>query len=257
MKAGVDLGSTLVKAVWKTDEYNYISSADYGVVGIIIKLKSEGVKDIKYSGIGLDNLKYFDDFNLSKAKGDQIENEIKFQANGTKELLKENINNYLIVSIGTGTSYTFVGDKIEKYPIGNSLGGGFIDGMRKIFGENDYEEFVTKAFFGKSLDYCIKDMIPEKYGTFEGEIVVANFAKANNKSDENDIFFSIMNTVAVSIVRDLLLINSSENIVYIGSTVSRNGFLRLLLKDYTTAIGKNCYFPDNGEYALAMGAYLN
>ena len=75
----------------------------------------------------------------------------------------------------------------------------------------------------------------------------------NNK----DVFTSLVSTVAVTTVRDILLIGSAyENIVYIGTTIANNPILNSRLEGYTRAIGKTPYFPKNGEYSLAMGAFL-
>ena len=269
MKAGIDFGTTLVKVVWKHENnYTFLSTAKQPLEEIIKELKKEGIKQLNIVGIKSRNIHRITglaDFELIAPKGDLITNEIELQANGLKKLLElENIptDKFLIVSIGTGTSYTFV-DKfnIKRFPLGNSIGGGYIRGIGELFGTKNYQEMVEHAVGGKILDYCIKDAIPEKEGTFEGELVIANFGKADSKSKNKDIYASTINCVVVSTIRDIMLIDMipdfkvPDDIIYIGSTLSNNQLLKELLIKYSQMIGKKPEFPFYGEYALAIGAY--
>jgi hypothetical protein len=43
--------------------------------------------------------------------------------------------------------------------------------------------------------------------------------------------------------------------VYVGSTVSRTPMLRGRMNMYSFAIGKLSHVPEQGEFALALGAY--
>jgi len=268
MKAGVDFGTSLVKAAWMNDgRFRFSSTADAKLEEIARQLSDDGVRKINLAGIGYSDAhtKYFKDFEVRTAEGDPIENEVRLQAEGTRRLLEDSghrEDSFLVVSIGTGISYTLVTEEgATKFPIGNSLGGGFIYGLGQVLGAKDYNELATRSTEGTPLDLCIKDLLPNKAGTFEGELVVANFGKGTSASERSSAYTSAISTVAVAIIRDIMLLGMIPNfqppndVVYVGSTVARTPVLKNLLQVYSAAIGKNPHFPEHGEFALAVGAY--
>lgn len=255
MKAGMDFGTTLVKAVWNNGNYMLASTAEQSLDEIIAMMKKDGVRQINAAGI---NTAVFEGFEIYRKSGDIIQNEIEMQAKGAKELLRISGNpleKFLIVSIGTGTSYTFVDKSIEKCPFGNSISGGFMLGLGKLLGAKDCKDIESRAVNGEAMDLRIRDIAPEKAGTFEGELVIANFGKQSRNPD--DAFASIVHAVAVATVRDVALIGRGfSNVAYIGTPIGKNKVLKNYLEAYTRAIGRQPYFPANGEYSLAMGAFL-
>ena len=117
MKAGIDFGTTLVKAVWKKGDYRFASTAEMPLEQIIENMKSDSIRKVHAAGI---NNTLINDFEVYRTSGDQVQNEIELQAKGAKELLSlsgHRLEKFLIVSMGTGTSYTFVGDTIERFPL--------------------------------------------------------------------------------------------------------------------------------------------
>src|SRR3989344_1390796 len=268
-KAGVDFGSSLVKVVWKeNNSYQYLSTVDCSLKKIAYSMAQADVTQINVAGIGYspERAKEFSSYGMKVKvfEGDPIKNEIDLQAKGTRQLLEQKINNFLLVSIGTGTSYTLVqGENSTKFPFGNSLGGGFINGLGKVLGAANYKELATRSLEGVSLDLHIKDMIPEKAGTFEGELAVANFGKGNTDSEKAGAYKSIVNTVAVATIKDILVMGMipqfqvPSDIIYIGSTVSHTPLLLNILQAYSFAVGKTPHFPKQGEFALALGAMIS
>lgn len=266
MKAGVDFGSSLVKAVWMNNgNYRFSSTADFGIDELTRQLYDDGVRKINIAGIGYDrHAEYFKQFQTNIPEGDPIQNEINMQADGARQLLKNEGyqgNRFLLVSIGTGTSFAIVTDnETKKFPYGSSIGGGFIDGLGRILGSKSYKEIADESLKGMPLDLRIKDMIPSKAGTFEGELVIANFGKGESDSKMPDVYATEISTVAINtieciLVRDMFPEFHSDDIVYVGSTVSITPLLKKMLQDYSKIIHKNSYFPEHGEFALAIGAY--
>ena len=263
MKAGIDFGASLVKSVWmKSNEYKFYSTADSTLEEIKYHMETDGISTINIGGIRYNkNLENeLKNFKINKLEGNVIENEIKIQSKGVKKLLENELykeKDFLLVSVGTGTSYTMVSEnKITRLP-GSSFGGGIINSLGKILGAESYQE-IGKAN-GKSLDLLIKDVLPETEGTFEGELIIANFGKAERNSKKEELYTTLINTVAVSIIKDIRLMDSlskiPNNIVYIGSTISNTKTLKDRLDVYSKFIGKSPYFPNKGEFSLAIGLY--
>jgi len=265
MRAGVDLGTTLVKAAWMRDcQYQFASTADSSLEDIAKRMKRESVTDLSLAGINVtaDRLKSLSDFNILPQDEQTVEAEITTQSSGVKELLKmagSNLENYLLISIGSGTSYTTVNGNqtIHEQP-GNPLGGKTIEGLGLVFGAKNYQEVVEWATRGTPADLFYKDIFPSLNGTMKGEFVIAHFGKADASTKKEDLCASAINTVAVSVVCDLLRITNKtpSNVLYIGSTVSRTPPLTAMLRAYSQGFGYQPHFPQNGEFALALGAYL-
>lgn len=228
MRAGIDVGSTLIKIALKKDgKFKFYSQADYSKKQLQDILKKNNVSQIIFVGIKADK---------------NIAREIKLQAQGVRALAKLP-KKFVLVSIGTGTSYTLVnGKKIKRLPLGNSLAGGFILGLGKSLGFKNFPEIIKAADKGniKKADIYFKDLI------------VANLAKFNIKKE--DLAAGLMNVVAITIMKDLMLYKlDKENIFFIGSTLKNNFCLKKLLKKYI----KKSVFIKNGEFATAVGALLS
>jgi len=230
MLAGIDCGSTLIKIAFKKGKsFKFYSQADYSLKQLTGILKKNHVTQKIFAGIKADK---------------NIAREIKLQAQGVQALAKLP-KKFVLVSIGTGTSYTLVSEtSMSRLPLGNSLAGGFILGLSKILGFKDFNDLVIKAKRGnhKKTDIYFKDLI------------VANLANLNKKTRKEDIAAGLMNVIAVTIMKDLMLYKlDKENIVFIGSTLKNNFCLKKLLKKYI----KKSIFIENGEFATALGALLS
>ncbi len=277
--AGMDFGTTLIKAVWKpADSYKFKSTKDVPIEHIIDELKQDGIKEIQVEGLGCKSEirgALLSDFEVRMCPTQFfIQNEQVWQVEGTKKLLRlenDRVEEFLLVGMGTGTSYTWVNkDGCVHYPLGNPIGGGFISGLAElvnVHGRGKYARFVELTSKGKPLDRRVKDLLPEKEGTFEGELVVANFDKVSywdQLSGVENVCATIVHCVAVTTIRDVMLAphvldkkaSVPLDVVYVGSTVAHNPVLKKMLADYSLAVGRIPHFPKNGEFALAMGAYL-
>lgn len=279
MIAGIDFGSTLVKAVWKRewkegdviDRFNsyfkYASTRTYTLENIIEQLKNDSVTRLNIVGIHYKG-EALPGFELKFQKGNPIEEEISMQVEGTKKLLAldgiDYLKDFLIVSIGTGTSYTsvrnafFEGEYAQHFPIGNSISGGFILGLGKCLGAKNFKEIVECARNGKPADLLIKDVLPSTKEP-QQDYVIASFGKEAKTID--DVYATVISAVATATVKDILAMGvnpefNHRNIVYIGSSVQHNPVLKAQLELTTKIFKKNPYFPRKCAYALAMGAYL-
>jgi len=276
MKAGLDVGSSLVKAVWKRgDDYHFASTADYSLQSILTSMKHDGVQDILRVGNGLlseESLTHTIDqagahFNVRSLPGDPIDNEICLQASGARELLKDErqpLDSFLLVSVGTGTSYTFVSQETYRlFQFGNSLSGGTLWGEAKVLGFGSYDAFAASAGQGTPQHLLYKHLFPALDRTIRGEFVVSSGGRLDEESSLEDQCATKVSAVGIATLRDILILgdippfSSTPDIVYIGSTINRTPLLKGMLAGYSAALGKKPHFPKNGEFALALGAYLS
>lgn len=270
MKAGIDCGTSRIKAVWRKADgaYAYVSSSDPAEVAGA--LSANGVTRLRATGIGG---RIPAGFAVSGPSGDPIADEIALQACGASKMFGWDLpaDGFLLVSVGTGTSYTMVAREGEprRFPLGNSIGGGFIAGLALLHGL-DVEEVGPLAEKGTPLDLLVKHLVPAKDGTFEGELVVSNFgavadpermghAFSHEGGTIEDVCATIVHCAAVAVIRDALILGmipgfAADDVVFIGTPVAKLSSLRSHLARYAAALGKRAHFPENGEYAAALGA---
>ncbi|MBU0670537.1 hypothetical protein KKF29_00085 [Patescibacteria group bacterium] len=259
MKAGVDFGTTLTKATWKQgNHYKSISTADYKLVDFVKILKDHKITEINVAGLA-DMPKQFEYFQINTPKtNDLIKTEIETQVKGLKKLFSLNNQrlpqDYLLVSIGTGTSYTRVKNKkITKIPLGNSLGGGTLMGLAKILKIKDFNQLTDMAKKGdhKNADLYFGDLIVSNLGILSKDAI--------HRVSRRDIAAGLMNILAITTYKDLSNYNHSKygkykNVIYIGSTLRGNDCLKNLLKKYTEELDLKPIFISGGEYSTSLGA---
>ncbi|MCS7075114.1 MAG: hypothetical protein NZ455_00290 [Bacteroidia bacterium] len=269
MKAGFDVGSTLIKVVWQEDNHWQFDSTAHQPLDVLLRnLQRKQITQLHITGIGLNYLPLINGFELRKRKGDVIMAELLNQVAGVNYLLaqqgKSHIQDYLLVSIGTGTSYTRVrGASVRKFPLGNALAGGFLYGMSKFLGYNRYTDFLNIAKEGKleNVELLLKDKIAETASKPEGNLLVAHLAKAQPHSSKSDVQMGFLNMIAISAIRDIVLIDlvpefsGFKQVVCIGSSIENDNPLKSLLIHYQDFIQKELVFVQHGAYANALGAY--
>lgn len=269
MKAGVDIGSTLTKVVWQEDgQWQFESTAQKPLEQILRQLQKQQIKQLHLSGIGLNHLPLIKGFDIRRRTGDVIMSELLNQVAGVNYLHalqhKIKLDDFLLVSMGTGTSYTRVrGAQVRKFPLGNALAGGFLYGMSKFMGYTSYFDFMNIAKEGKleNVELLLKDKMVETAETPMGDLLVSHLAKISAQSEKADIQAGFVNMVAIAAVRDMVLIDmvpefsGYKKIVCIGSNLQEGGVLREALLQYQPLVQKEFIFLNLGEFSNALGVY--
>lgn len=261
MMAGIDAGCTLLKVVYGIDDKDWETYER--CPALLESLKKRGIRKAFMTGLGIRGLESFDGIEIV-GRAESILDEITIQAEGVRYLLeKEGLRKrkYLIVSIGTGTSYVMVKDgRLKTLPHGNSLGGGFLLGAAKLFGIGSFGEFCDLAEKGDHtrIDLLVKDKLPEMAKHPLYTFPIANLGKATRYSKKEDVCAALANVVAVSMAKDVSwidLMDPVKDILFIG-TALRSGAFSKTLREKTGALGKRAVFLKNGEYSGAVGAYM-
>ncbi len=292
MKAGIDFGSTLTKVAylgldgkyrlfstsedlwWSEDRWR--SEADdesSPQQQLRLNLKIGHVTGARATGIGK---RWIYGIPLAEPQGDRIADEIALQADGVKRLLAAQKTflgeRFLLVSVGTGTSYTLVSAvEAKRFPLGNPSGAGTVAGQLSLIypdGSTDIKNLGELASAGRTCDLLVKDVLESDKETPRGEFVVSHFAKAGGVpgSDQRHdtspeaVCGSFVSTLATSVVRDAWMIaqipeyGPFQEIVVIGTVISRTAPLREQIIRAAPMLGLRANCPENGEYAAAIGA---
>lgn len=261
--AGIDYGSTLIKAFWHDGTTHRIRSVEGSAIGradLLRSLTDDGVSHLRVTGIGAPD---FSAPGFSLLPADiGVDDEIARQAHGTRWLLNTAstpLNKMLVAAVGTGVSYTSVsGNKAKRSPLGSCHGGGTMMGLARLIGVNDFATLEALAAKGNAPDLLIKDKLPNAPAHL-GDLIIAHFAKPG--ASREDLCAGIFSFTATSVFKDLAVLRSvpfsKKDVVLIGSVARSPVFQRHLLKLAPRFPKKtSLHFPVNGEYAAAVGAWL-
>lgn len=275
MKCGLDVGSTLIKAALydeKVGNHVFASTKSITKDQLVIRLRELGVTELAVTGVGQYDLPF--PITVPRSE-DTIRTEIELQAKGARKLMEWDgtpNDHFGMVSIGTGTSYSHVIlDFVEPMAMGNFIGGGFLLGMSaqlpglELCLDNERRlglvDELTRRVMGTEnpSDLLIKDMIPATKGTMQGEMLIASCSKLNSNSDREEVCFGLVNCVAASVMRDVMMYRMSgklpvDNITVVGSTVVSVPALGMMLEDYGKLVGLKVHIPSHADFAGAVGA---
>lgn len=171
---------------------------------------------------------------------------------------------FLLINIGTGTSWFAIENNQYKRVLGSGVGGGTFMGLGSLLaGRSDFSELVRLSSNGVrgKVDLLVKDLYHPDPPPIDGELTASNFAQAASieESSNSDLMASLSNMIAETITLltvQAAALNQTTRIVFIGSTLAGNSPLQHSLDSYAKMSGLEPVFLINGEFSGAMGARL-
>ncbi|GIN84573.1 type II pantothenate kinase [Heyndrickxia sporothermodurans] len=192
--------------------------------------------------------------------------EFEATSRGTSILLKNehkiDLNQFIIVSIGTGTSIIKTDNHQVSRLLGTGIGGGTFTGLGLLLTkEYNYEKRIEMGSLGNrhSVDLVVSDIYSNGHTAIAGDLTAANFGKISNHQaiNKNDAMAALINMIAETIC---LLVSSEatkhniEDIVYVGGTLNHNDLLKKAIVNYQSMLGLETIFLTEGQFAGALGA---
>ena len=266
---GIDIGGSTTKiAGFKDDKMikpvqisaNTPLASLFGGFGKFLydnKLELEDIKQVNLTGVGSSGIDkpiyglptYFVD---------------EFTANGVGGgYFAKDIDEFMVVSMGTGTSYVGVKDGIPSHLGGIGIGGGTINGLSKyILGFNDIDKVRELALKGdiKKIDLTIGDISTVAIQGLDTDITASNFGKSSSSASLEDKAQGIVHMVIEDICQTAALIAQGSNIknfVLIGAltkfTYECERATNMVKKIFP---GIEFIIPNIGEYGTSIGAAL-
>jgi type II pantothenate kinase len=262
--AGIDAGGSLIKMVYQENERMHFKKFPINERDSAISWLKLSVPSLRVSLTGgkstVIQKKYFPE--------SMVIPEFQATCEGTRFLLtaenKSIGENYLIVNIGTGTSWHVVkGDKVDRI-LGSGMGGGTFTGLGSLLSKvRGYRQLTVLAEEGNkgNVDVLVKDIYESAESPINGELTAANFAKGIRLNPtEADRLASLSNMIAETIVlltSQAATIHQVKSAVIVGSAIVGNHPLRKALAFYMNMVGVTAVFLEKGEYSGAIGAYLS
>lgn len=167
---------------------------------------------------------------------------------------------FMVVSMGTGTSFVGVKDGIPVHMGGIGIGGGTIIGLSKLMlNTNDIDKIQDMAAEGKvgNIDLRIGDISKNPLPGLDLEITASNFGKASSRASCEDKAAGIVHMVIESICQTAALIAQNtdmKDFVLIGALTNFPECGPVTKMVTSLFPGTNFIVPEDGEYGTAIGA---
>jgi type II pantothenate kinase len=166
---------------------------------------------------------------------------------------------YLLVSLGTGTSVLTVREGTAQRTGGSALGGGSLLGLGQLLlGVETFEEIASLAASGdrREVDLLVGDIYRRGSIPLPADMNAASFGKLASRRPE-DLAHALMGLVGenVAIICASLARSAAlKTIVYCGSTLDANRALEQVLSMATRLYGAEPVYLPQGAYCGAFGA---
>ncbi|RDW19991.1 type II pantothenate kinase [Oceanobacillus arenosus] len=261
-KIGIDAGGSLIKVAYEDNR------------ALVFKTFSEMDLLLEWlNGISLETELY-----LTGGKAGYLQQIIKqkshikeeFQAivDGARPLLVQEHgsipDNFLITSIGTGTSVFHVTDGSFSRLLGSGIGGGTLMGLGKLLsGKTAFHDIVALAAKGnhQNSDLLVKNIYAPSEAPLLGDLTAANFGKAhiNEQATVEDHLASLIQLIGettISLAGQAAVATGVEKIIFVGSTLNGNEPLKKVLSSFQEMMSYEPIFLDNGAYVGAVGSLI-
>ncbi|WP_197046627.1 type II pantothenate kinase [Oceanobacillus salinisoli] len=198
----------------------------------------------------------------------EIVKEFEAVTKGTRFLLQENSphfdEDFILVSIGTGTSVFHVTSENSSRVLGSGIGGGTLMGLGSLItGRNDYNHLIELAKKGsnQNSDLLVKDIYAPDEPPIPGDLTAANFGKAhwNEKArveDHVSALIQLLGETIISLAAQAAAAANAKKIVFVGSTLNGNTPLKEVLSGFQSMMSYEPIFLEKGPYAGAIGTLL-
>lgn len=266
MIIGIDIGSTTTKAVAvqnglvvqtvKTRAYDAITSATGALGKLLVEsnLTFESVDKIKITGAGAVFIKN-EIFGIPTERVDEIE------AIGLGGMYLCNKDSVVITNIGTGTS--IIEATLEKITHlgGTGVGGGTITGLSKeLVHSTTFDHIQELAQKGdlKQVDLLVEDISEQGISFLDPKATAANFGKMLDSATKEDFALGIVNMVfqVIGMVSVFAAKSRNASSILVTGNGSKNLIGRRILEDISKIYNIKFEFPEDAEYATAIGAAL-
>lgn len=268
MVIGIDVGISTTKIVGINDKREVVSpirikandpvTSLYGAFGKYLHDNSISLADVEHvmlTGVGAGYIDG-DIYGLPTSKTDE------FVANGMGAKYETDLDRFLVVSMGTGTSFVKY-DQDGINCIGSmALGGGTLAGLSRVMLKtSDIEQVVELAAHGdlRNIDVTIGDISTHPVSNLPLDVTASLFGNAQTDAKPEDLALGIIWTVLQTIGSATILSSLGSGIkdyVMIGNLTALpqcSTLFPLLENIY----GVHFHVPTHSEFSTAIGAALS
>ena len=173
-------------------------------------------------------------------------------------------DDFILVSLGTGTSIFHVKEEESHRLLGSGIGGGTLMGLGSLLtGRGNYQHLINLAEKGSSQksDLLVRDIYAPNEPPIPGELTAANFGKAHfnmqaRVEDHVAALIRLIGETVISLASQAAKITGVEKIVFVGSTLNGNKPLKDVLSGFQSMMQYEPIFLEKGSYAGAIGTLI-
>jgi len=267
MIIGIDIGSTTTKAVAikngvvvktvRTRAYDAITSATGALGKMLVEsnLSFDAVREIIVTGAGSHFIK-------NKIFGIPTERVDEIEAIGLGGMYLCKKDSVVIANIGTGTSIIEATKEKITHLGGTGVGGGTIIGLSKeLVHSITFDHILKLAQKGdlKQVDLLVEDISESGISFLDPKATAANFGKMLDTATKEDFAMGIVNMVfqVIGMISVFAAKSRNANHILVTGNGSRNLLGRQVLENISKLYAIEFEFPDDAEYATAIGAALS
>ncbi len=264
---GIDIGITPTKIVaiengklkgaMLTQAVDPVTAA-YGAFGKFLNDNSIALRKVEklaLTGVGASYIKSDDFLSLPALRVNE------FEAIGKGGRYLTGFDRMLIANVGTGTSFVKIENGKATHIGGTGVGGGTLVGLaRRIAGVQSFDSIAALIEKGdlSKVDLTLGDITVTKVSDMPMDTTAANFAKLCDTANKEDILAGVFNLIFQTV--GMLSVFAAkgagmEDIVLTGN-LSTLPMAREVLEKVKGLHGLDFHFPENGEYATAIGAAI-
>jgi type II pantothenate kinase len=254
---GIDIGSSTtkfalvkngkcIKQMRKPDDQSFEEALEaFGYAG---------VKRIAITGVGASFIK-------GDLRGVPTKRADEFTSVSRGALHLARRHNCLVVSVGTGTSFTRVTPFRTWHIGGTGMGGGLLKGLSgKVCGTDDMEALQQLAARGDlhEIDLQLMDVCEGTISNLTPNTTVANMSKLSDESTKEDIaaglcnmIFQVIGVMAAFAIKR----HCTKNIILVG-TITDWPIAKRSLDEVAELHKVKFIIPDHAAFATAIGAAL-
>lgn len=263
-KIGIDAGGSLIKIVYKEKgklhykKYTINESENLSqwlqFIAPTAKIYLTGGKSLSLKEKYIKNATVVDEF-TSMATGSRY----LLQMEGNQEQ-----EDYILISIGTGTSIYHITNTSFERLLGTGIGGGTFLGLGYLLtGDKDFHSLIEKAEVGNRVngDLLVQDIYGIENTLLTGELTAANFGKAHlsREGTSNDFLANVIQMIAETcflLASQAAIRKNINKLMFVGSTLEGNRLLKQKLIQFGHTADLKVTIPIAGSYCGALGAYL-
>ncbi len=265
---GVDIGGSTAKMILADGEGKYtgrkrMEKGDFHAAPaeqLDIFLKEQGVSysEISFAGItGVGTERVYDKITaLPLSRIDE------FTAIGRGGLSLTGLEEGIVISMGTGTSFVKAGPDGCFHMGGTGVGGGMLVGLgNPLSGTHNIHELIALAAAGdlSKVDLNVGELTHQKLNNLTADITAANFGFVKPEAAPADYALGLINTVFQTVGTMAAFLDGVPHktpIVIIGTTASSVTMAPQLLGMVEGLHDMKFIIPKHASFATALGAAL-
>ena len=262
-KIGIDAGGTLIKVAYEERGHLHVKTYENTEKAKLFQWLHMLAPDATLCGTG----GRWQEIATKVKQNKQSVDEFNALITGTRYLLQKKgtfPEEYILVSVGTGTSIFYVNENKHERVLGSGIGGGTWMGLGSLItSAKGFRELVELADSGnhQKSDLLVKDIYGSEQAPLVGELTAANFGKAHvleaqTEADHAAALNQLIGETILSLAGQVASAKNTQQIVFVGSTLQGNKPLQKVITSFEEMLPYEPVFLEKGAYAGAIGALL-